>query len=111
MGVIMIVLSCMHILISVIIMVVVRILPSNEHGNLAASDKEVRFRKNEEDTRSEQSTGSKGRDTQRNELAGTVAMAGVGSGGFLPTTDLAAEYRGNKEDDTSQGCDVDKEGG
>lgn len=111
MSVIMIVLLCMHVLVSVVIVVVVSILRSIEHGDLAAADKEAGFGEDEEDTRGEQSTGGKGRDAQRNELAGTVAMAGVGGGGFLPTADLAAEHRGDQEDDTGEGSDIDKKCG
>ena len=112
MGVIMVVLLRMHIFfVAVVIVVVVRTPLSIQHGDLTAADEEIRFGEDEEDARGEQSTGSKGRDAQRNELAGTMAMAGIGGGGFLPTADLAAEYRGDQEDDTGQGCDVDKEGG
>ena len=115
MSVIVVILFCMHVLVAVVIVVVVvvvrTLLLSIEHGDLAAPDKEVGFGEYEEDARGEQSTGCKGRDAESNEFAGTVAVTGVGGGGFLPATDLAAEYRGNEEDDTGQGCDVDEKGG
>ena len=111
MSVIMVILFCMHVLVAVVIVVVVRIPLSIQHGDLTAADEEIRFGEYEEDARGEQSTGCKGRDAKSDEFAGTVAVTGVGGGGFLLATDLAAEHSGNEEDDTGQGCDVDEKGG
>ena len=116
MGVIVVIfiLIAVHVLIAVVVMLL--IAGTIDHGHGTTSDQKEGLGEDQEHTRGKEGTGREGWDAQIDELAAAVGIRGPGGsfGGLavlLPAADLRTEHRGDEEDDTAEGGDVDQEGG